>query len=123
MTDPTPAPPAPLTADRTCPQCHRLVSYQGHAEGCDVGRAGVTREAIVSAVIAELGRAQAKFEPIASGHEAIGVVGEEWDEFELAIKWGVDHRGRPADPRVEAIQLAAMAIRYLYDVGGLPDAE
>lgn len=66
----------------------------------------------------ELARAMAKFGPMASGHEALGVIEEEFMEFRSAVFWGVDQRGRPADPRDEAIQLAAMAVRYLVDVAG-----
>jgi hypothetical protein len=58
----------------------------------------------------ELARAQAKFGPMASGHEAVAVIEEEFLEFREAVFWG---RG---DPRAEAVQLAAMAVRYLVDV-------
>lgn len=71
---------------------------------------------ILAMVHAELVHAQQKFGPMASGHEALAVIEEEFDEFKLAVFWGVDHRGRPADPREEALQLAAMAVRYLLDV-------
>src|SRR3546814_7024878 len=53
---------------------------------------------------------------MASGHEAQSVIGEEFHEFTLAVWFGVDQKGRPADPRAEAIQIAAMAIRYVLDV-------
>lgn len=68
----------------------------------------------------ELERAQSLFGPMASGHEAVGVIGEEFHEFCLAVWFGVDQHGRPADPRAEAIQLAAMALRYVHDLGGRP---
>jgi hypothetical protein len=68
------------------------------------------------AVAAELDRARAMHGPMASGHEAQSVIGEEFHEFTLAVWFGVDQHGRPADPREEAVQLAAMAVRYLVDV-------
>jgi hypothetical protein len=62
------------------------------------------------AVAAELERATRKFGAFASGHEAVAVIEEEFLEFREAVFWG---RG---DPRTEAVQLAAMALRYLRDV-------
>ena len=71
-------------------------------------------EAIV-AVGDEVLRAQELHGPMASGHEALAVIEEEFIEFRSAVFWGVDQKGRPSDPREEATQLAAMAIRYLVD--------
>lgn len=67
-------------------------------------------------VASELGRAIGQHGPMASGHEAQSVIGEEFHEFTLAVWFGVDQKGRPADPRAEAIQIAAMAVRYILDV-------
>lgn len=65
----------------------------------------------------ELARARELHPPMNSGHEAVAVIREEVTyEFEPAVYFGVDFRGRPADPRKEAIQIAAMAIRYIIDV-------
>jgi hypothetical protein len=64
----------------------------------------------------ELARAMEQHGPMASGHEAQSVIGEEFHEFTLAVWFGVDQHGRPADPRYEAIQVAAMALRYIIDV-------
>lgn len=74
---------------------------------------------ILEEVRVELARARAKFGPMASGHEAQSVIGEEFHEFTLAVWFGVDQRGQPADPRAEAVQLAAMAVRYILDVAAL----
>jgi len=68
----------------------------------------------------ELARAEAQHGPMASGHEAVAVIEEEFMEFRSAVFWGVDQKGRPSDPRAEAVQLAAMAIRYLVDLGAKP---
>ena len=67
-------------------------------------------------VRAELLRAMSKFGPFASAHEGQSVIAEEAHEFTLAVWFGVDARGRPSDPHDEAIQVAAMAIRFLLDV-------
>lgn len=67
-------------------------------------------------VVMELGRARAKFGPMVSEREGMDVVSEEHHEMQLAMWYGVDARGRPSDPHDEAIQLAAMAVRFLLDV-------
>ena len=71
---------------------------------------------IAAEIEQELGRAQMKFAPLHSGHEAQSVIAEEFHELSLAIWFGVDQHGQAADPRTEAIQLAAMAIRFILDV-------
>lgn len=76
-------------------------------------------------VAQELERATTEHGPMASGHEAVAVIEEEFLEFRSAVFWGVDQRGRPSDPRTEAVQLAAMALRYLRDCrpASNPDTE
>lgn len=74
------------------------------------------RRTVAEEVLDELDRAIRKFGPMASAHEAQSVIGEEFHEFTLAVWFGVDQKGQPADPRTEAIQIAAMAIRYVIDV-------
>lgn len=69
----------------------------------------------------ELARAQAQHSPMASAHEAHSVIAEEVHEFTLAVWFGVDQKGRPSDPRAEAIQIAAMAVRYILDVADRED--
>lgn len=64
----------------------------------------------------EVVRAVEQHPPMHSGHEAQSVIAEEFHEFTLAVWFGVDQHGRPADPRQEAVQVAAMAVRYLLDV-------
>ena len=80
-------------------------------------------EYAIDDVVKELRRAQALHGPMASHHEAAGVIEEEWLEVRSAIYWGVDQRGRPSDPHVEAIELAAMCLRYLIDVPRRPKAK
>ena len=65
----------------------------------------------------ELLRATSKFGPFASAHEGLAVIEEEFMEFRSAVFWGVDQKGQPSSSYDEAVQLAAMSIRYLIDIG------
>lgn len=63
----------------------------------------------------ELARARAKFpRPQASAHEGFAVLDEERDELWDEVK--ANHPERKARMRAEAIQVAAMAIRFVEDV-------
>lgn len=87
----------------------------GSPTGAALGRKRVRK--ILWAVENELfDRAFPGFGPLASGYEAQSVIAEECHELTSAIWFGVDQKGRPSDPRAEAVQLAAMAVRYLLDV-------
>ena len=71
------------------------------------------RQAFVTArdlIAAECERAQAMFCPFNSSHEAYGVIREELDEFWDAVKAN-DGPGA----RAEAVQVAAMALRFLVE--------
>ena len=70
---------------------------------------GVFRTDDEMEVAQELQRATDKFGPMASPHEALAVIEEEFMEFREAVFW------RRSDPRTEAVQLAAMVLRYLHD--------
>lgn len=61
----------------------------------------------------ELERAYAKFADFNSPHEGKAVIEEELDELWLLVKAN-DGRGQRA--RAEAIQVAAMALRYVRDL-------
>ena len=69
---------------------------------------------IVKEVCLELGRATAKYGPFHSAHEGHSIILEEldglWDDIKLNAPL--------ANQRKEAIQVAAMAIRYILDVTG-----
>lgn len=52
-------------------------------------------------------RAEIKFGPFASSHEAMGVALEEWDEFRERI-----HKNDIAGAKTEALDLAAVLIRF-----------
>lgn len=71
---------------------------------------------VFAEVKAELLNATQKFGSFASGHEGLAVIEEEFLELRSAVFWGVDQKGRPASVREEAVQLAAMAIRFLIDL-------
>ncbi len=63
----------------------------------------------------ELRQATEKFGPMASAHEGIAVIREEYLELEHEI-----FHGEFEQMINEAIQLAAMAMRFLVDVPDLP---
>ena len=66
----------------------------------------------------ELRRAMALFGPFKNGHEGWAVIREEVDELwdEVKANKRVDHVARQ---RKEAIQIAAMALRFVVDLGDL----
>ena len=66
----------------------------------------------------EVARARELFPPIASLHESLGIIREEYLEFEkevFAFNLTKNRDTRPA-ARTELIQLAAMAVRTILDV-------
>jgi len=69
----------------------------------------MTPEEVAAEVLAELTRARAKFPAFHSGHEGFAVIKEELDEL-----WEDVKADRSA--RAEAIQVAAMAIRFVLDL-------
>lgn len=69
------------------------------------------------AVVAELEAAEENFPPMRSAHEGLAILKEEVDELWDEIKKSPKNRD-PEAMRKEAIQVAAMAIRFLIDVCG-----
>lgn len=67
----------------------------------------------LAAVKEELLEACRRFDPMASPHEGYAVILEELDELWAEIK---ANKGSSSAGRAEAIQTAAMAIRYVVDV-------
>jgi hypothetical protein len=61
----------------------------------------------------ELRHAMEKFPPFNSPHEGIAVIWEEFEELKAHV-W--ENTGRSVAAMTEAIQLAAMALRYVYDL-------
>lgn len=69
---------------------------------------------VANEVLDELYRAMDKFAPFNSAHEGYAVILEEMDELWDAIK--NNKLGTEIEQRAEAIQVAAMAFRFVMDV-------
>lgn len=67
---------------------------------------------VLASVQKELSQAQKRFPRFASAHEGIAVIREEYIELEHEVFHG---DGKAA--YIEAIQLAAMAVRYAVEIG------
>lgn len=71
---------------------------------------------IQSEIFAEWDFASKKFGPFHSSHEGFAVLHEEFDELKAEVwKNGTKHPDRDANMRKEAVQVAAMALRFLTD--------
>lgn len=68
-------------------------------------------QTIITSIKKELATAMVTFPPIRSHHEGYAVIKEELDELWDAIKANDSKQAR-----TEAIQIAAMAIRFLIDL-------
>lgn len=70
---------------------------------------------ILAEILEELIRAQKAYPPFNSAHEGFSILNEEVDELWEHVK--VKQRDRnPVSMQEEAIQIAAMAVRFAYDV-------
>lgn len=95
------APPTPIT---------------GAMERIAASLAGASRlQALLGQVGAEVMTAEAKWPPMNSAHEAYAVLLEEVDELWEHVKTNQAKRDIPA-MRKEALQVAAMALRFVRDV-------
>ena len=70
-------------------------------------------DCVLSELRAEVLRAMAKHKPMNSPHEGYAVIQEEVDELWDRVKTDT---GRDYDARVEALQIAAMGLRYIVDL-------
>lgn len=70
-------------------------------------------EGLLALVGFELRKAQSKFKPFNSAHEGKAVIEEELDELWEHVK---ANTGDGIEAFEEAIQIAAMALRYAYDI-------
>jgi hypothetical protein len=68
---------------------------------------------VLASVGVELQRATAKFGPFNSAHEGYAVIAEELDEL-----WGDVKANRLDAALREAVQVAAMAVRFIVDLSG-----
>lgn len=76
----------------------------------------MTKAQAFALVNEELDRATKKFGEFVSIHEGLGIIREEYREFEDAVFWATRR-----EQMNEATQLAAMALRFLIDcVGEFP---
>jgi hypothetical protein len=73
--------------------------------------------AIFEEIALEVERALGKFPPFNSPHEGKAVIEEELEELWDEIK---ADRGRQQDAMDEAVQIAAMAVRYVLDLQARP---
>lgn len=75
---------------------------------------------IIGEVMNELVSAVMDFPPMHSGHEGFAILKEEVDELwdEVRAKNDGSDQDRTARMRKEAIQVAAMALRFIHDVCG-----
>lgn len=64
----------------------------------------------------ELAHAQKCFPKFNSEHEGFAVLKEEVDELWEAVRMKQSNPNRPIQIRREAVQVAAMAFRFLYDL-------
>ena len=72
-------------------------------------------DAVLVQVGAEVAAAEAKFGPFNSAHEGYSILLEEVDELWAHVK--VNQKRRDLDAmRQEAVQIAAMAVRFVRDV-------
>lgn len=80
------------------------------------------RMRLLALIDGELERATARFDRFHSPHEGWAVIREELDELWSHVRADT---GRGRDAMVEAVQIATMALRYVYDLGQepLPDEE
>lgn len=102
---------------------HAEHAYDSACEFCDGSPASRMAQA-ADAALAELVRATGKFARFNSPHEGWAVIREELDELWEHVK---ANTGQSPDAGFEAIQVAAMALRYAYDLCmaelPLPDSE
>ena len=70
---------------------------------------------ITDEVVAELAKATSKHGPMMSPHEGYAIILEEMDELWMEIKKQYDVRTKER-MREEAIQVAAMAMRFIMDI-------
>lgn len=90
-----------------CLEIKRLLAEQDEAGSRD----NEVLEQLIAVIVDEYRRAATKFAPMNSAHEGYAVLLEEVDELWDAVK-----RNDLANIREEAVQVAAMGIRFLMDV-------
>ena len=79
------------------------------------------RERVADEVVREWQRARVKNAPMRGAHEGYAVLLEEVDKLWDAVK-AFPKRSTLADMRKEAMQIAAMAMAFMFEVCDAPDA-
>lgn len=94
------------------------VSGDGKSHDDSIAATVDRRARILEMIDIEFGRAINKFGSFNSGHEGKAVIEEELDEL-----WEEVRRDRPGGAAAtrEAIQIAAMAMRFVFDLSEWPD--
>ena len=83
---------------------------------CDSGEIDFLKVGEIGAEITnEFLAASVRFSPFASEHEGFAILKEEVDELWDAVKLNQKHPERLKMCRKEAIQIAAMALHFVYD--------
>lgn len=85
-----------------------------------LGGAIITADNAVLQIIAEFRRAEAKHKPMNSPHEGYAVILEELDELWEEVR---SDRGRSQDALLEAVQVAAMGLRYVANLASVGEAQ
>lgn len=98
-------------ADEFCGDFYKIEGYGLMPKSQYGGLLDSGRYPLYIVVDDEIERATKKFGPFHSAMEGQAIVAEEFDEFTHAVRHETKERARE-----EAVQLAAMAIRFLMDV-------
>jgi hypothetical protein len=93
-----------------------MLSYQHHERSeADHGFEREPMSCTINDVWTEVERAEERFRPYASAHEALGVITEEFEEFRAEVFRSEADRDYAA-MRKELVQLACTAIRAIRDI-------
>ena len=76
----------------------------------------MTLTEVLDDVWSEVDRAEKKHKPMHSAHEGLSVIWEEFEELKAEVFKGGKTPRDPAAMRKEAVELAAMAVRFIRDV-------
>ncbi len=102
-----------MNARGMCPDCGE---FSGWADGPphECGESLIAEK--LNIVRDELVRARQKFPAFNSGHEGWAVIREELDELWAEVRSNQSTSGRSDRMHKEAVQVAAMALRFLVDM-------
>lgn len=112
---------SPKLPQRKAAKMHRLTKkekaiIQKHYEKGQKEHKTKSLDLVLVKIIQEYKRAASKFGTFNSAHEGIAILREEYRELEDEVFWGTKSKMEK-----EAIQVGAMAIRFLVDCCGFPN--